>query len=261
MNDAVKFLKKFSAEILICFVLLFGTFILYPIISSLVEAKVKTPICSVQNVKPSYESLKAHTVIIYGCTGDVDASEKLVFPLGEDSGCWEGTGVVVKITDKETYVLTNNHVAGKGTEEPILFVKNEEQKIHATIVKYHRYVDMAIIKIPKKIKDKVAINKISIPEIQEAVYIVGNPLGNNYVYTEGIMAGYVGISYLFQAPCIYGNSGSGIFNANGDLVGLVYALQAYPGWMSIPEAQITYSIAVDSLSIEFFLKDLGLYNE
>jgi serine protease Do len=169
--------------------------------------------------------------------------------------------VVVKITDKETYVLTNNHIAGKGTEEPILFVKNEEQKIRATVVKYHLYVDMAVIKIPGKLKDKVAINKISIPSVQDPVYIVGNPLGNNYVYTEGVMAGYLTISTLFQAPCIYGNSGSGIFNAQGDLVGLVYALQQYPGWMGIPEAQITYSIAVDSLSIEFFLKDLGLYNE
>lgn len=259
MNKLLQILKENIILIIGLILILIGVIELFNGISNYTPKKDKTPICSVPNAKPSYELLKNRTVIIYGCTGDIDAAEKLGFPIDKESGCWEGTGVVVKITDKVTYILTNNHVAGKGTIDPILFVKNGEQKVRAKVLKYHSYVDMAAIQIPGKLKDKVAINKIAIPSIQDPVYIVGNPLGNNYVYTEGVMAGYLGISSLFQAPCIYGNSGSGVFNINGDLVGLVYALQQYNGWMGIPEAQITYSIAVDSLSIEYFLTNLGLY--
>jgi hypothetical protein len=62
-------------------------------------------------------------------------------------------------------------------------------------------------------------------------------------------------------PCIYGNSGSGVYNSKGELVGLVYALEVYPGFMGIPEVRITHSLIVDGVFIKSFLTDLGLYSE
>lgn len=221
------------------------------------------PVCQlisvIKDVKPSYEYLKSITVFIAGCSEK--SPEALTMPIDDKGMCWGGTGSIIKIDDNYTYILTNNHVAGEGQVNPILFVENENRKIQAEIIANHPYLDIAVIRVQGHLKDKTAIKGISISKIGDPVYIVGHPLLNKYTYTEGVMAGYVGISLLFQAPCIYGNSGSAIINKYGELVGVVYALQQYPGFLGLPEAQITHSIAVDSVSVKMFLKKLGLYNE
>jgi hypothetical protein len=117
------------------------------------------------------------------------------------------------------------------------------------------------LKVNDKLVHKSAIKGIAEAEIQDPVYIVGNPLSVKFTYTEGVVANFEGIDILIQAPCIYGNSGSAVVNANGELVGLVYALEIYPGFMGIPTARITHTLAVDIRTIKGFLENLGLYNE
>lgn len=218
----------------------------------------------VQQTRPSYESLKSHTVFIHGCTKE--NPEKVYFPIpiikdDKDNYCWAGTGIVVKITEDETYILSNAHVIGRNTVKPTIFIENtsEDDKIQATIIKYHPYDDLAVVKIKGHLKNKTALTKISSVKIQDPIYIVGHPLSVKFVYTEGVMAGYIDGSLLFQAPCIYGNSGSGSWDKDGNLVGLVYAIQMYPGFLGIPMAEPTHAIAVDDISIKLFLKSLNLY--
>jgi S1-C subfamily serine protease len=211
--------------------------------------------------KPTYEEIRSHSVWIEGCSGGKDHDNEVSFPVGENGMCWGGTGVVIKVTDTDTYILTNNHVTGKGQKDVKLYVEND--KIHklvkAEIIAQHSTVDAAVIKIKSELPNKKAIPGIATAQIQDPVYVVGNPLAIRDVYTEGIVAGYEGVSMLIQMPCIYGNSGSGVFNQRGQLVGLVFALEMYHGFMGIPEARITHSLVVDSVSIRTFLKDLGLY--
>jgi len=211
--------------------------------------------------KPTYEELKAHTVYIIGCSGKTIDQNKLTYPIGDDGVCWSGTGVVVKITDTETYILTNNHVAGNNQDKVTLYVENNDYREKAEVIKYHSYDDLAVIKISVPLKDKTPITKIATANVQDSVYIVGHPLGNKYSYTEGVVANYTGISILVQAPCIYGNSGSGLFSASGELVGLVFALEGYSGFLGFPQVRITHSLCVDSITIKIFLEELGLYNE
>ncbi len=214
------------------------------------------------NKKPSYEELKSHTVYITGCSNkQLPTNVKNEFLLEDKGVCWGGTGGIVKTTDTETYILTNNHVTSFGEKNVSLYIENENKRIEATVVKNHSYVDMAVIKISGKLENKTPIQKISYIQPQDSVYIVGNPLGNKNIYTEGVMAGYSERSVLLQAPCIYGNSGSLVYNQKGEVVGLVYALQMYPGFLGIPESQITHTLIVESMSIKLFLQDLGLYNE
>jgi S1-C subfamily serine protease len=199
--------------------------------------------------KPTYEEIRSHSVWIEGCSG------------GKDGACWGGTGVVIKTTTTETYILTNNHVSGKDRKDVKLYVENDKthKLVKAEIIAQHSTVDAAVIKITALLPDKKAITGIATAHIQDAVYVVGNPLGVRDVYSEGVVAGYEGIDLLIQMPCIYGNSGSGVFNSSGKLVGIVYALEGYSGFMGIPEVRITHSLVVDSVSIRTFLKDLGLY--
>lgn len=214
-----------------------------------------------QITKPTYEQIRSHSVWIEGCSGGADKDDEVSFPVDKDSGCWGGTGVVIKTTDTETFLLTNNHVSGKGEKNVKLYVKNDvtHKLVKAEIVAQHSSVDVAVIKIKGLLPNKKVIPTIATAHIQDPVYVVGNPLGVRDVYSEGVVAGYEGVSMLLQMPCIYGNSGSGVFDQNGNLVGLVYALEVCPGFMGIPEARITHSLVVDSVSIRTFLKDLGLY--
>lgn len=219
----------------------------------------------VQQTKPSYEVLKNRTVYVVGCTNkELPKETKTRYLLGEeesDGFCWSGTASIIKITDTETYLLSNNHVFGKGEENVHIYIENGQSKIEAKVVAYHPSFDVAVAKISGKLIGKTAMNKISSVNIQDSVYVVGNPLGVKYVYSEGLLAGEEESSLLFQLPCIYGSSGSAIWDSNGNLVGLVYALEMYQGFMGIPEARITHTLAVDSIIIKSFLEELGLYNE
>lgn len=220
----------------------------------------KTIIVKEVQEKPTYDVLKSHNVFIVGCAGKTLSDEKKIYlPTAEEGKCWSGTAVVIKTTDTETYLLTNNHVSGKGEEDVHLYIENGQDKVEAEIIAQHPTVDAAVLKVNTKLLNKVAIPDIATAKIQDPVYVVGNPLGVKNVYSEGVVAGHEGADLLIQIPCIYGNSGSGVYNQDGKLVGLVYALEVYPGFMGIPEARITHSLVVDSISIKAFLKDLNIY--
>jgi hypothetical protein len=211
--------------------------------------------------KPTYKEIRSHSVWIEGCSGGKDHDNELAFPIKHGGECWGGTGVVLKVTESDTYILTNNHVTGKGQPDVKLYVENDKthKLVVAEIVAQHDSVDAAVLKINAILPAKKPITGIATANIQDDVYVVGNPLGVRDVYSEGVVAGYEDTSMLIQIPLIYGNSGSGIFNSNGKLVGLCYALETYPGTFGLPEARITHSLVVDSVSIRMFLKDLGLY--
>jgi len=213
--------------------------------------------------KPTYEALKAHTVYIVGCSDKkLSDDKKIQYMLGEEEGvCWSGTGFVVKETDTETFIATNNHVSGLEEKNVTLYVQNEQTKLIATVVKHNPTVDIAVIKVEGKLIGKKPITKIASAKIQDSVYVVGNPLLNKMTYSEGVVANFIGKDMLIQAPLIFGNSGSAIYNSNGEVIGICYALQMYPGFLGIPMAQITHSLCVDSVSVKAFLIDLGLYNE
>jgi S1-C subfamily serine protease len=225
------------------------------------RAKIEKETQSTKEVptnKPTYEELKSHCVYIEGYSGKKDLKSTESFQLGDEGEGWSGTGIVIKITDTETYIMTNNHVTGKGEKNVKLYVENGKEKIKAVVVKNHPTEDVAVIKVEGKLIGKTIIPGIAFVSYQDPVYVVGNPLGVKYIYSEGVVAGYEDTSMLIQMPLIYGNSGSGVYDKNGKLVGIVYALEQYPGFLGIPMARITHSLIVDSITIKPFLKDLGL---
>jgi len=235
-------------------------------IKYLSEAK-QSSICIIQtivkNIRPSYDELKSHSVYLKGCAEGLEEGENYPFATKEDEMvCWRGSGSVIKIDKNYTYILTNNHVAGKNTKNPIISVEDENGNYVTTeIVRYHKYVDLAVVKYRGHLKGKTIIPRYALPKIQENVFVVGQALGNHYIYSEGIVAGRVDNSVLIQAPLIYGNSGSAILNEKGSLVGVCFALQTYPWVLGLPAPQITHSLIVDSIDVQMFLKDLGLIEE
>jgi S1-C subfamily serine protease len=266
MTKFLDYLDRNAIKIVLTATLILGVFLGGLYISSIKSdiVKLNTQMISEKVIKPNYSVLKSHTVYIVGCSNKILSDEKKIkYLLGEEKEavCWSGTGSVIKITDTETYILTNNHVAGAGEEKVTLYIQNEDSKVIAEVVKNHPYVDAAVIKIKVKLIGKTVIPGYAVAKIQDSVYVVGNPLGNKMTYSEGVVANFVKTDMLIQTPLIYGNSGSAIINKDGKLIGMCYSLQMYPWILGLPAPQITHCLCVDSLSIQMFLKDLGLIDE
>ena len=157
---------------------------------------------------PSYEYLKKVTVRLFE-KENVDGNKG-----------WIGTGIIVKVTEDFTYILTNKHIATIGTH---VFVNKNGKLYKVEILKNSAFVDLALVRLDEKFPDKKAVRGFADHVIQEKVYSVGMYLGNSFIYTEGSVAG-LGIlgDLLVNLPFATGCSGSGIFNSKGEVVGLLW---------------------------------------
>jgi S1-C subfamily serine protease len=255
-----KFVKTLLVVWLLVLVIFIGSLIGYLIANY--KTNKEANVTQIIEDKPSYEYLKSITVLIQGVGKyPPDISEETrknfrwKYDIDSENGepvSWLGTGVIVKITDKYTYILTNAHVVGNDMIEVTIFVENGLKKQEATIIKVHNNLDMALIRINGKIKDKTEVKGIVIPNPQDKVYLVGHHLGNPYIYGEGVFAGYSGIYDIIQIPCLWGNSGSGVINKDGKLVGLVFAIPMNMIYI-FPVFDVSHAIVIDGLSIQLFL--------
>lgn len=189
------------------------------------DSKIADYILSQSVKKPTYSLLKKRTVYIVG-----EVPKKVTYSDGilnvRVREAWAGTGIVIKKEKGYTLILTNAHVAGKGKDEVLLNVKEGDNYYPATVIKFHKKLDMALLLVFGDLKDKVGVKKISTTlRPQNKVYCVGNYLGMEYFYSEGTMAGVVeGEGIAMNLPVCYGNSGSGVYNQDGDLVAIVFAI-------------------------------------
>jgi S1-C subfamily serine protease len=204
----------------------------------------------------SYDYLKSVTVYING--EGVAEQEFLGIKLGKAPIAWAGTGIIVKIDDEYTYILTNSHMVGRlkeePVEEPVIYVNNENRKQVAEILKVSELDDMALIRIEGTIPSKRVINGFATAHIQDKVYMVGQSLGDPFIYSEGCMAGYYTKWNLFLLTTMPGNSGSGVFNSDGNLVGLIFAGRGITPF----QMDVNYGIAIDSSVVKQFLKSGGI---
>lgn len=213
----------------------------------------ETNIKIIEEVKPSYSYLKSITVYITGSIPS-ETLEDGTIKLGSS---WIGTGSIIKIDKNYTYILTNAHVAGSKKESVVLFVDNGLQKIEAEIVAFHRntdVIDLAVIKVKGKLKNKQAVKGFSIAYPQDKLYLVGNHLGRKYIYGEGVFAGYQDIYDIVQIPVLFGNSGSAVCNKDGELAGVIFAING----VGFFDVDCAHGISIPGLSIQLFLQKLGL---
>lgn len=185
----------------------------------------------------SYEYLKNVTVRLF--------REKEI----DDTIGWIGTGIIVKITEDFTYILTNKHVAPLGTN--VYIIKNGS-KYRVDILKNSAFNDLSLIRMNGKFSDKQVIKGFANHKIQEKVYSVGMYLGNYYIYTEGTVAGR-GIyrELIINLPAANGCSGSGIFNSKGEIVGLLHAIYKV-GFFAVDTSK---GICVPTSAIKVFLRE------
>jgi len=167
-----------------------------------------------------------------------------------------GTGVIVKQDFFDTYILTNKHVCNEKHQDSCtieIFKHNKIVSIPLTFIKQARKgVDMALWKTSAILPNKQAVKGLQQAYPQDKVYSVGNYLGFPYIYTEGTFAGYEGKSSLVNMPCVYGCSGSPVFDKEGYLIGLVYAVNR----IGQHQVDTTKAIIVPYEELRIFLRDI-----
>lgn len=145
-----------------------------------------------------------------------------------------GTGFVYKKEDKNSYVITNNHVIDGATDVKI--TNNAGATVDAKVLGSDEYADIAVLSISTdavlavaKIGDSTAL------ELGDTLFTVGSPLGIDYMgtVTKGILSGKdrtveVSLSngeFLMEviqtdAAINPGNSGGPLCNINGEVIGV-----------------------------------------
>ncbi len=176
-----------------------------------------------------------------------------------------GSGIALCNRDAFTYILTNAHVLTLGTRVKSL----EELKAKAGNVEVTFYsgettgatpvwlapdeIDLALIRVstPNGFVPQLKYQQGRALTMGQRVFAIGNPIGLNWTYTDGVISalrknrhGSREITVVqMQTPLNHGNSGGGLYDLEGYLIGVntwIYAKTATEG--------LNFSIAID----EFF---------
>ncbi len=138
-------------------------------------------------------------------------------PIAQASGFFVGSNVVA----------TNLHViegAAKGFAKLIDQKKEYEITGSVGIDETH---DLALLSLPTAEGKPVGMGNSSDTSVGDEIYAVGNPLGLEGTFSQGIVSGIrrVGDNSIFQitAPISPGSSGGPVLNAEGKVIGVAAA--------------------------------------
>ena len=139
-----------------------------------------------------------------------------------------GSGVIY---DPNGYIVTNYHVANE-TCTDITVILYDGSQYKGTYIYGDELSDLAVIKIDKTNCDYATFGDSSKMTYGDAVVAIGNPLGYGLSVTVGVVSrptetitiGNATMTLLrTDAAVNNGNSGGGLFNLNGELIGIVNA--------------------------------------
>ena len=141
-----------------------------------------------------------------------------------------GSGVIVT---SDGYIVTNCHVVENAVEDGITVITSDKKEYSAKLIGKDSLTDLAIIKIDVKGLTMVHFGNADSLKPGQMVIAVGNPLGLNHTVTQGIISAlgrqHFGIrnspyaieNYIQTDAAINsGNSGGGLFDLNGSLIGI-----------------------------------------
>ena len=164
---------------------------------------------------------------------------KYRFAPGE--GGHSGSAVVIMADQDNVFLLTCLHVAQKEDNEApintkiVLSMENKANGL-AEIAGYHRSYDLAIIRMRRgKRNDSqkpedffMPIRDFSSIEIGEPLFVIGNPLGQDFSISDGIVSQKRDGEYVqLSAPISPGNSGGPVFDEHGRLMAITSRSYGY----------------------------------
>lgn len=170
-------------------------------------------------------------------SNDSSSAEKETQEAGKENEL--GSGVVYKKVGDSIFIMTNAHVVGDKKEQKITYGNNDYSI--GKVIGADKFSDIAVIKAKVKSDSDVKAIKMgdsSTLVLGEPIIVVGNPLGVDFKgsVSEGIVSGlnrHVPVdidkddkfdvlmsAFQMDAPVNPGNSGGGVIDKNGKLVGI-----------------------------------------
>lgn len=146
---------------------------------------------------------------------------------------WTGTGFAIG----GRFIVTNNHVIDEAKNISVIGIDGDfNYEYHANVIAVDKSNDLALIeiidsdfngfgRIPYRVKTNIA-------NVGEDIFVLGYPLtstmGDEIKLTTGVVSsksGFQGDVSLYQisAPIQPGNSGGPLFDANGNVIGVICA--------------------------------------
>ncbi|MBQ6333840.1 MAG: trypsin-like peptidase domain-containing protein [Erysipelotrichaceae bacterium] len=152
------------------------------------------------------------------------------FEGGGSTSTSAGSGVIFS---SDGYIVTNEHVIDGLVSEDTITVKTYNGTTYgAKVVGYDTKTDLAVLKIEAKGLPYASFADSSQLMLGQDVIAIGNPLGLGLSCSNGIVSAlekeiYINNVYMTviqtNAAVNEGNSGGGLFDINGNLVGIVNA--------------------------------------
>ena len=144
-----------------------------------------------------------------------------ILPVGERKS---GTGFNI---DAHGLIVTNHHVIQDALNMSITFPDGGIYKA----VKWSSQpeLDLAVITLEADQLPVAPLNLAEQPVTGDKVRVVGNPLGLNNIIAEGQVEQYLLVGerkdrvFSISAPIYPGNSGSPVYDRNGQVIGVVFA--------------------------------------
>ncbi|OJF76891.1 MAG: serine protease [Treponema sp. CETP13] len=173
-----------------------------------------------------------------------------------------GSGVIVRHTGKNVYVLTNNHVAGSA--DSISVKLSDGREFDAELVGADERIDIALIKFETD-DDNITVAKMGDSDnvkTGDICLAMGTPLGYFASVTQGIVSatgrsgsGIGSISDFIQTDAAInkGNSGGPLINIYGEVIGINTWIASESGGSN----GLGFSIPINNVkdSIDDFITD------
>lgn len=152
----------------------------------------------------------------------------------------DGSGIIIS---DDGYIVTSSSVVNSGTE--ITVTLNDGQKLPAIVVGNDQKTDIAVLKIQADGLVPAILGDSQQLKVGEPVITVGNPLAPKLIntVTYGILSGIndnvtlqKGVSMNLLQTDAYiasGNAGGGLFNSNGEAIGVVISNIQTEGGISL----------------------------
>ncbi len=148
-----------------------------------------------------------------------------------------GSGFIIS---DNGYIVTNHHVIDGVDSGSVSVMLSNGQSFDAAIVGSDETNDIAVLKINADGLTPVKLGSSSSLSVGDPIYAIGDPLGTlNYTMTAGIVSGLNRVistensqdinTFQIDAAVNSGNSGGPVFNAYGQVVGIVTAKYADTG--------------------------------
>lgn len=180
--------------------------------------------------------------------------------FGTSTGLAAGSGVIVS---DDGYIVTNNHVVENAISVKITM--HNDDVYDAKIIGTDPKSDLAVLKINATNLKCAAIADSSKLELGQECIVIGNPLGEGISCSNGIISAlakeinvnnYSMTVLQTNAAVNEGNSGGGLFNMNGDLIGVVNAKSSNAYSQATVEGM---GYAIPANTVQKIIKDLVDY--